>query len=166
MNQMWELMKLAWKHCSNAVYNGINLWIGMWFFIVVFGIFSVANYAFNFMQYVTNNAIVPDSAIVWMVVSAFMGFVNATCTITFAIILACLFIYAVEFTYLCYLYDERAWFLFIIEPIGNFCDSCVKLFWKGIKHLNTIDRKARANKDKHYKDLLSEIQKIKKDDTL
>jgi hypothetical protein len=140
MEKFIKLMKLALNQTGGIIHDFLNMYIGMWGFIVFFGSFIII----NTNAYGGPIGTLPDPfvLIIWN------AFVNTVSYLTFFLIVICLAIYAVSFTHLCYLYDGKSW------EIGVQFRKFIA--WRN-KNWDKIDK----NRAEYQKDLDDEIAKIK-----
>jgi hypothetical protein len=156
---MLELMKIAGRNCERDIGYVVSLYTGMWVFLIIAGLFFVLNMSVNFYPMIDPSIHVPnlEGTQIWAIcMSLFYGVENAICTITFIAIIVCLFEYAINFTYVCYLYDNKQW-------------ETIMLFKRVARDINNRFREANAltpEQKKRKSDMLENIKRLHKPDEL
>jgi hypothetical protein len=155
-NQFFQLMRLALKRCDREINKVISLYLGMWVFIVTCGCFVIINMAVNFQPTITTNVFpnIAGTALNATILSLEFAFVNAVFTLTFFAIVICLFEYALNFTIVCYYYDNCSW-----ETPKQ-----INAFFKAIDtHFKKVGLANRIEEAREEDILKTEINKIKND---
>jgi len=107
--QFHALMGLAWKNCCGDIFAVFRMWLGAMIFIAAFVVFWMLNVAqYQYMVTSADNYIAGTQMSI-IIMSAMIGFVNAWTFFTFLAIVVCLFEYAMNFTFVCYYYDNKSW---------------------------------------------------------
>jgi hypothetical protein len=159
-NLLYCLLKLTWEGCGDGIRTVIDRWLGMMAFIIAAITFAFLNWMVNIYPYLTTMAVTSPpipSDVRGLMMAAYIGSWNAFCLLTFIAIASGLFTFAVEFTYICYYYDDCSW------AIPNQFISFGKWVVAGYKKFRMA--KAVYVKERHD-ELVNKIKEIKKSDWL
>lgn len=159
LNELGKLLELAWIESRDDIFNVFLMLVGAGVVFVVFVVFFLLNFGFNFVP--TDTAIPQGMNIAnCMFISAVYGLINTVYTVLFIAIIVCLFEYALAFTTICYYYDNCSWSIPNgIRTIGKSIGSAIISFQKNTAMVSKVQSDALKKK-------VSEIKTPPKKDTL
>jgi hypothetical protein len=160
-NQMLGLMKLALDRTSNTINLIFHYAVGAAIFCAIFTITSVIQFV-NLRTWV--NYALPSGAIDIngaLLVAGFYGFINTIYLLFLLAIYIILAVYTLNFTLLCYYYDNKEW---ECVKLAKRVNAAIESRFDGI--VSNSEEATKQRREKRSREFAEAISQLKNDDKL